>query len=104
MIDVNLVPKVTLPGGEKVPAVGMGTFGSDKYAPAVVSAAVKGAIEYGYRMFDCASVYGNEELIGEVLMRPSKRAPSSAANFLSRRRCGTICTAQLMCSFRLQKA
>jgi alcohol dehydrogenase (NADP+) len=44
----------------------MGTFGSDKYGPDEVSAAVAGAIRYGYRLFDCASVYGNEDLIGKV--------------------------------------
>jgi alcohol dehydrogenase (NADP+) len=71
-IDVSLVPKVALAGGEKIPAVGMGTFGSDKYAPPVVSAAVKGAIEYGYRLFDCASVYGNEDLIGAVFAEAFK--------------------------------
>ena len=45
----------------------MGTFGSDKYSPAEVSAAVAGAMRCGYRFFDCASVYGNEDLIGRVL-------------------------------------
>jgi alcohol dehydrogenase (NADP+) len=44
----------------------MGTFGSDRYSPAEVSSAVAGAIRYGYRLFDCASVYGNEDLIGGV--------------------------------------
>ena len=49
-----------------IPCIGMGTFGSDKFTPEQVSDAVKGAIEYGYRLFDCASVYGNEDLIGKV--------------------------------------
>lgn len=44
----------------------MGTFGSDKYGPEAVSAAVAGAIKCGYRLFDGASVYGNEKQIGEV--------------------------------------
>jgi len=44
----------------------MGTFGSDKYGPEEVSLAVMGAIRYGYRFFDCASVYGNEAQIGNV--------------------------------------
>jgi len=44
----------------------MGTFGSDKYGPEEVSAAVGSAIRCGYRLFDCASVYGNEERIGKV--------------------------------------
>jgi alcohol dehydrogenase (NADP+) len=44
----------------------MGTFGSDRYGPLEVSAAVAGAIRRGYRLFDCASVYGNEDVIGGV--------------------------------------
>ena len=50
----------------KIPPVGMGTFGSDKYSPEQVSDAVAGAIRVGYRLFDCASVYGNEDQIGKV--------------------------------------
>ena len=29
-IDPAIVPKVTLPSGEEVPCMGMGTFGSDR--------------------------------------------------------------------------
>jgi alcohol dehydrogenase (NADP+) len=65
-IDPKIVPQITLASGEKIPGIGMGTFGSDKYSPASVAAAVSGAIRYGYRHFDCASVYGNEDLIGGV--------------------------------------
>ena len=49
-----------------VPCIGMGTFGSDRFTPEQVSNAVSGAIRAGYRLFDCAAVYGNEELIGKV--------------------------------------
>ncbi|MDR2403499.1 MAG: aldo/keto reductase [Spirochaetaceae bacterium] len=65
-IDPQRVPHFTLSSGEKIPAIGMGTFGSDRYSPEEVSAAVAGAIRYGYRLFDCASVYGNEDRIGAV--------------------------------------
>ncbi|MFP3043222.1 aldo/keto reductase [Treponema primitia] len=65
-IDPKLVPKRTLASGEKIPCIGMGTFGSDRYPPAEISAAVGGAIRAGYRLFDCAAVYGNEDRIGEV--------------------------------------
>jgi alcohol dehydrogenase (NADP+) len=44
----------------------MGTFGSDRYGPEEISGAVAGALRFGYRLFDCASVYGNEEHIGRV--------------------------------------
>ncbi|MEQ7301935.1 aldo/keto reductase [Enterococcus avium] len=65
-IDPNLVPKKRLATGEEIPCIGMGTFGSDRFTAEQISNAVKGAIEVGYRLFDCAAVYGNEDLIGEV--------------------------------------
>ena len=65
-IDPKSVPKRQLSTGEQIPCMGMGTFGSDRFTPEQVSAAVAGAIRCGYRLFDCASVYGNEELIGQV--------------------------------------
>lgn len=49
-----------------IPNIGLGTFGSDKFSPEQVANAVKGAIEYGYRLFDCAAVYGNEDIIGKI--------------------------------------
>ncbi len=60
------VPKVKFYTGEEVPCVGMGTFGSDRFTAEQVSDAVAGAIRCGYRMFDCAACYGNEDQIGEV--------------------------------------
>jgi alcohol dehydrogenase (NADP+) len=71
-IDPKTVPQISLLSGEKIPGIGMGTFGSDKYSPASVAAAVAGAIRYGYRHFDCASVYGNEDLIGGVFAEAVK--------------------------------
>ena len=46
-IDPAIVPKVTLPSGEEVPCMGMGTFGSDIVSAEDVSAAVAGAIRSG---------------------------------------------------------
>jgi len=65
-IDPDKIPSITLSSGRVIPSIGMGTFGSDRYGPEEVSEAVKGAIRCGYRFFDCASVYGNEDLIGKV--------------------------------------
>jgi alcohol dehydrogenase (NADP+) len=65
-IDPALVPKRTISAGEQIPCIGMGTFGSDRFTPEQVSGAVAGAIRCGYRLFDCAAVYGNEDLIGKV--------------------------------------
>ena len=61
------IPQKKLNNGMSVPCVGMGTFGSDRFTPARVAEAVMGAIRFGYRLFDCATVYGNEDLIGRVL-------------------------------------
>lgn len=65
-IDPNKVPKRKLYTGDYIPAIGMGTFGSDRYNAEQVANAVAGAIKAGYRLFDCAAVYGNEEQIGRV--------------------------------------
>ncbi len=66
-VDPALVPYRQLYTGSKIPAIGLGTFGSDKYSPPEVAAAVKEALRVGYRHIDCAAVYGNEHLIGPVL-------------------------------------
>lgn len=50
-----------------MPAIGLGTFGSDRISAEEVALAVKGAIEAGYRHLDCASVYGNEHKIGPAI-------------------------------------
>ena len=49
--------------------IGMGTFGSDKYDEVTVANAVEYALRAGFRLFDCASVYGNEKNIGEVFAK-----------------------------------
>lgn len=54
-------------GGDMFPAIGVGTFGSDRYRPDEVAAAVRTAIRVGYRLIDCASVYGNEPEVGEAI-------------------------------------
>ena len=66
MIDPAIVPQRTLYTGAKMPAVGMGTFGSDHADADAVSASVAGALRVGYRSFDCAACYGNEDMIGKI--------------------------------------
>ena len=71
-VDPSKVPQITLYTGDKVPCMGMGTFGSDMYTPDQIAGAVSGAVRAGYRMLDCASVYQNEDQIGEVFAELAK--------------------------------
>ena len=66
-IDPHLVPYRTCYTGAKIPAVGLGTFGSDRVSGEEIAHAVKDALALGYRHIDCASVYSNEHLIGQSL-------------------------------------
>ena len=66
-IDPASVPRRRLSTGAVMPAIGLGTFGSDHVSPAQVADAVRGAAAAGYRHFDCASVYGNEPEVGAAL-------------------------------------
>ncbi len=66
-VDPQRVPKRILTTGAEIPAIGLGTFGSDQYSREAIAEAVKGAIEVGYRHIDCAAVYGNERMIGHAL-------------------------------------
>ncbi|HEX7069236.1 MAG TPA: aldo/keto reductase [Rhodothermales bacterium] len=66
-VDPARVPRKRLSTGAEMPAIGLGTFGSDHVPAEHVAEAVLGAAEVGYRHFDCASVYGNEREVGEAL-------------------------------------
>lgn len=59
-----MIPKIRLNNNSDIPALGFGTWRSDKDK---VGDAVKAAIGIGYRHIDCASIYGNEKEIGEAL-------------------------------------
>lgn len=49
--------------GDKMPRIGLGTW---KSAKGEVYQVIRDAINVGYRHFDCALLYGNEEEIGEA--------------------------------------
>lgn len=56
-------------GSGKMPAVGFGTLFRD---PAVTTQAVKDALETGFRHFDCAERYRNEEMVGVAIQEAVK--------------------------------
>lgn len=63
---------VALPSGESVPALGLGTWrmGESRARRAAEVAAVRAALDIGYRLIDTAEMYGDggaEEVIGEAL-------------------------------------
>jgi len=72
-VEPALVPQRTLYTGARMPAIGLGTFGSDHVNAGEIAAAVEGAAAVGYRHFDCASVYGNEHEIGYALEQVVRR-------------------------------
>ncbi|AZG13386.1 MULTISPECIES: aldo/keto reductase [Cupriavidus] len=64
--------QVTLPGGERVPALGMGTWnmGDDRGTRAEEIATLRMGLDLGLRLVDTAEMYGeglSESLIGEAL-------------------------------------
>jgi alcohol dehydrogenase (NADP+) len=68
-IDPRTVPAVRLSNGSIIPMIGLGTFGSDYVTSQEVAETVERALAAGYRHIDCASVYGNEKQIGQVLKK-----------------------------------
>jgi alcohol dehydrogenase (NADP+) len=61
------VPYRILADGSRIPGIGLGTFGSDRVTGEEIAEAVRGAAAAGYRLIDCAAVYGNERLVGAAL-------------------------------------
>ena len=62
-------PNITLSDGSKIPQLGLGTWLINKESEC--KNAVKTALKVGYRHFDTAQIYKNEQFIGEALSESS---------------------------------
>jgi len=62
---MSLAPSVTLSNGLNFPVVGLGTYKAENSED--LFNAVKAAINSGYRHFDCAHIYFNEQHIGKAI-------------------------------------
>ena len=56
------VPVIELNDGARMPQLGFGVF---QIAPEHTAAAVRAALERGYRHIDTAEMYGNEKEVGQ---------------------------------------
>jgi diketogulonate reductase-like aldo/keto reductase len=65
-------------GSGAIPSVGFGTLIPD---PLATKQATKTALEVGFRLFDCAERYRNEEAVGDAMQAVFK------AGTVQRRRC-----------------
>ncbi|XP_054153871.1 1,5-anhydro-D-fructose reductase-like [Oppia nitens] len=65
MVDPKQVPTVKFNNGVEVPVIGLGTWQAPRDGSLYRS--VRTAIECGYRHFDCALVYRNEEETGRAI-------------------------------------
>lgn len=57
---------ITLGDGNKMPIMGYGTFSAEEEKD-LHECIVKAVVEVGYRHLDTATLYGNEEIIGNAL-------------------------------------
>lgn len=61
----NTDRKITLNNGQQIPCIGLGTYQIRKKPE--IEKVIKASYKTGYRLFDTASVYGNEKLIGDAI-------------------------------------
>ena len=66
----NIDRKIELNNGLNIPCIGFGTYQIRKKSE--IENAIKIAYNTGYRLFDTATVYGNEKLIGDAIKKLNK--------------------------------
>lgn len=59
------IPTAALNDGNRIPLIGLGTY---KLTGPDTVRLIRRAVELGYRHFDTAALYGNEELVGQALI------------------------------------
>lgn len=62
----HLVPKIALSNGVEMPILGFGTYSLKE---SIAEESVAEAISVGYRLFDTAKIYGNEEFVGKGIKK-----------------------------------
>ena len=65
-IEKATIPTVTLNNGVKMPKLGFGTL---DLKDSIGINSVANAILAGYRLIDCAAIYGNEEEVGKGIKK-----------------------------------
>ncbi|SDW38575.1 Aldo/keto reductase [Marininema mesophilum] len=71
--ELHLQSTTSLYNGVKIPWLGLGTFALKDSSP------IKNAIQIGYRSIDTASIYGNEQIVGEGIRQGIETANISRA-------------------------
>jgi diketogulonate reductase-like aldo/keto reductase len=67
-IDMRLeIPSIQLNNGILMPTLGLGVYAPEQQKE--VGQAVEAALMVGYRLFDAASIYGNEKEVGDALLQ-----------------------------------
>lgn len=69
MDKLNLNSRITLNNGTKIPVIGIGTFRTEDGEP--VTNEITWALEAGYRLIDTATIYKNEEGVGQAVAESS---------------------------------
>lgn len=64
MTITNEIPRITLNNGVEMPVLGFGVY---QIPAEEAERAVTDALAAGYRLFDTAEAYGNEEAVGRAI-------------------------------------